>query len=70
MVKVSIRVQSGAARFVVAVQAESVERAVRIVEVRYSASSVRVSGLDVLSSDGRDARTRIDGSWQIHALAA
>lgn len=70
MVKVSIRVQSGAARFDVAVQAESVERAVRIVEVRYSASSVRVSGLDVLSSDGRDARTRIDGSWQIHALAA
>ena len=48
MVKVSIRVQSGAARFDVAVQAESVERAVRIVEVRYSASSVRVSGLDVL----------------------
>jgi len=70
MVKVSIRVQSGAARFVVAVQAESVELAVRLVEGRYSASSVRVSGLDVLSSDGRDARTRIDGSWQIHALAA
>ena len=70
MVKVSIRVQSGAARFDVAVRAESVERAVRLVEERYSASSVRVSGLDVLSSDGRDARTRIDGSWQTHALAA
>lgn len=70
MVKVSIRVQSGAARFDVAVQAESVERAVRLVEGRYSASSVRVSGLDVLSGDGRDARTRIDGSWQSHALAA
>ena len=67
MVKVSIRVQSGAARFDVAVRAESVERAVRLVEGRYSASSVRVSGLDVLSGD---ARTRIDGSWQTHALAA
>lgn len=67
MVKVSIRVQSGAARFDVAVQAESVERAVRLVEGRYSASSVRVSGLDVLSGD---ARTRIDGSWQTLALAA
>ena len=69
MVKVSIRVQSGAARFDVTVQAESVERAVRLVEGRYSASSVRVSGLDALSSEGA-TRTRIDGPWQTDAVAA
>ncbi len=42
MVKVSIEVRSGTARFSVAVRAESVERAVSLVAGRYSGSKVRV----------------------------
>jgi hypothetical protein len=42
MVKVSIEVRSGAARFDVGVQAESIQRAVSFVEERYSKSSVKV----------------------------
>ena len=42
MVKVSIRVQSGAARFDVAVVAESAEQAVRLVRGRYLTSDVLV----------------------------
>jgi hypothetical protein len=42
MVKVSIEVRSGAARFDVAVQAESIQRAVSFVEERYSSCSVKV----------------------------
>jgi hypothetical protein len=42
MVKVSIEVRSGAARFDVAVQAESIQRAVSFVKERYSKGSVKV----------------------------
>jgi hypothetical protein len=42
MVKVSMEVRSGAAHFDVAVQAESIQRAVSFVQERYSKGSVRV----------------------------
>ena len=42
MVKVSMEVHSGAARFDVAVQAESIQQAVSFVQKRYSNSNVRV----------------------------
>jgi hypothetical protein len=42
MVKVSIEVRSGGARFDVAVQAESIHRAVSFVEERYPNGSVKV----------------------------
>jgi hypothetical protein len=45
MVKVSIRVHSGAARFDVAVLAESAEQAVVLVRARYRTSRVRVRSL-------------------------
>ena len=43
MVKVSVEVRSGAARFDVAVQAESIQRALSFVKERYSKGSVKVS---------------------------
>jgi hypothetical protein len=42
MVKVSMEVHSGAARFDVAVQSESIQRAVTFVQERYSKGSVKV----------------------------
>ena len=42
MVKISVEVRSGAARFDVAVQAESIRQAVRLAEGRYSATDIRV----------------------------
>jgi hypothetical protein len=42
MVKVSVEVRSGAARFDVGVQAESIQRAVTFVQERYSKASVKV----------------------------
>jgi hypothetical protein len=42
MVKVSIEVRSGAAHFDVAVQAESIQRAVSFVQARYPKGNVRV----------------------------
>ncbi len=42
MVKVSIEVRSGAARFSVGVQAESIQRAVSLVGARYPGGDVRV----------------------------
>jgi hypothetical protein len=42
MVKVSMEVRSGAARFDVAVQAESIQRAVSLVRGRYPKGNVRV----------------------------
>jgi hypothetical protein len=42
MVKVSIEVHSGAARFDVAVRAESIQQAVSFVKQRYSKGSVKV----------------------------
>ena len=42
MVKVSIEVRSGAARFDVAVQAESIQRAMSLVRGRYPKGSVKV----------------------------
>ena len=45
MLKVSIRIHSGATRFDVAVQAESVERAIDLVRGRYSAGDVRVKSV-------------------------
>ena len=42
MVKVSIEVRSGAAHFEVAVQAESIQRAMSFVKERYSKGSLKV----------------------------
>jgi hypothetical protein len=42
MVKVSIEVRNGAARFRVTVQASSIQRAVNLVKGSYSASDVKV----------------------------
>jgi uncharacterized secreted protein with C-terminal beta-propeller domain len=42
MVKISVEVRSGAARFDVAVQAKSIQRAVSFVKERYSKASVKV----------------------------
>jgi hypothetical protein len=42
MVKVSIEVRNGTARFDVAVQAETIQRAVSFVKERYSKGSVKV----------------------------
>jgi hypothetical protein len=42
MVKVSIEVRSGAARFDVGVQAESIKQALSLVKERYSKGSVKV----------------------------
>jgi hypothetical protein len=42
MVKVSVEVRSGAARFDVAVQAESIQRAVSFVRERYPEANVRL----------------------------
>ena len=42
MVKVSIEVRKGATRFVVGVQAESIQRAVSFLGERYSGAEVRV----------------------------
>ena len=43
MVKVSIEVHSKMARFVVAVQAESIQRTLSIVESRYPGNAARVA---------------------------
>jgi hypothetical protein len=43
MVKVSIEVRSGAARFRVGVRAESIERAVSLMEKRFHGRNVKVS---------------------------
>ena len=45
MAKVSIRVQSGAARFDVAILADSEEQAISLVRERYRTSDVRVRSL-------------------------
>ena len=42
MVRISIEVRSGAARFDVAVQAESIQRAMNLVRQRYPNGSVKV----------------------------
>jgi hypothetical protein len=60
MVKVSIRVRRGAARFDVAVLADSAEQAVGLVGRRYRTSDVRVrslAGLGAFPADGHAART-------------
>jgi hypothetical protein len=71
--KVSIRVQSGAARFDVAIVADSEEQAIVLFRERYRAGDVRVKsliGLEGRSVDGRAARTREDGSSHTDTLAA
>ena len=42
MVKVSVEIRSGAVHFEVAVQAESIQRAVSFVEERYPRSTIKV----------------------------
>ena len=49
MAKVSIRVQSGAARFDVAILADSEEQAISLVRERYRTSDVRVRSLASLA---------------------
>ncbi|MGH3144573.1 MAG: hypothetical protein ACRDTR_02105 [Rubrobacter sp.] len=73
MVKVSIRVRSGAARFGVAVWAESLEQAVSLAGERYPNSDVMVRSPIYTSDDSpgdRDARTRIEASRRTHEMAA
>jgi hypothetical protein len=73
MVKVSIEMRYGAIQFSVAVQAESIERALRLVAVRYPKSDVRVrfpidpAGFFVKVST---ARARVVGLEQRDRLAA
>ena len=65
MVKVSIRVRKGAARFDVDVLADSAQQAVCLVKGRYPTSDVRVktlTGPEILSVTDRTARA--------HAMAA
>jgi hypothetical protein len=63
MVKISIEVRSGAARFDVAVQAESIQRAVSLMQERYSKGSVKVKFPIKPESfvEGPTARRRIVG---------
>jgi hypothetical protein len=63
MVKISIEVRSGAARFDVAVQAESIQGAVSLVQERYSKGSVKVKCPIKSESfvEGPAARSRIVG---------
>ncbi len=72
-VKVSIEVRSGAARFDVAVQAESIRRAVSIVASRYPGLDVRMKfPVDPESFFVRDAADRagITGFEQPQKIAA
>ena len=60
MVKVSIEVRSGAARFRVGVRAESIERAVSLIEKRFLDRNVKVnfpSDPESFFSEGSAART-------------
>jgi hypothetical protein len=62
MVKVSMEVRSGAARFDVAVQAESIQRAMSFVKEHYSKGSVKVKfpiEPESFFVDDRTARTGI-----------
>ena len=73
MVKISIEVRSGAARFDVAVQAENIQRAVSLVQERYSKGSVKVkfpveSGSFLV--EDRPARTRTVGPEHPARVAA
>jgi hypothetical protein len=71
--KISIKVQSGAARFDVAVVAESVEQALMLVGERYSASDVRVkspTGPIGLSVGDPNAPTGSESSRPADAIAA
>ena len=64
MVKVSIEVQSGAARFDVGVQAESIQRAVSLMQERYSKGTVKVKfpiEPERFFVEDRRARTEIVG---------
>jgi hypothetical protein len=73
MVKVSIKVRSGAASFNASVRAESVEQALSLVGRRYPSSDVRVRSLtnpESLSADTRNARTRMAGSGRTNTMAA
>jgi hypothetical protein len=63
MVKISIEVRSGAARFDVTVQAETIQQALSFVEERYSKGSVKVRFPIKPKSfvEGPTARRRIVG---------
>ncbi len=73
MIKVSVEVRSGTARFSVAVRAESIERAVSLVGGRYSGSVVRVK-VPTLTGDlfekDRAAPAAMAGSRQPVAMSA
>jgi hypothetical protein len=63
MARVSIRVQSGAARSEAAVLAESAEQAVDLVRTRYRASSVRARSLAGPGVFDRTTLTRAMAAW-------
>lgn len=69
MVKVSIEVRSGSARFTVGVRAESVERAMNLVGSRYS-GEVRVKAPAGGLPLGRTAPAALTVSRQPHGIAA
>ena len=71
MVKVSIRVHSGAARFDVAVLADSAQQAIGLVRRRYRNCDVRVRSLsDLADFSGDDPAAPTHGFLQPDALAA
>jgi len=73
MMKISIEVRSGAARFDVAVQAENIQRAVSLVQERYSRGSLKVRfpvGSESLLMEDRSARRRIVGPEHPPRVAA
>jgi len=71
MAKVSIRVHSGAARFDVAVLADSAQQAVSLVRERYCNCEVRVRSLSGLAGfSGDDPAAPKHGFLQPDALAA
>ncbi len=73
MVKVSIEVRSGTARFSVGVQAESIQRAVSLVGARYPGGDVRVKfpiGPEDFFVKDLAARAAIVGFEQPDVMAA
>jgi hypothetical protein len=64
MVKVSIEVHSGAARFDVAVQAESIQRAVSFVEHYHCLPSVRATLEHPSSDEALRQASLVAASWE------
>ena len=72
MIKVAIEVQSGTARFGVAVQARSIQRALSLVGGRFPGRSCRVKAIGAGGSfaEDPDALARMVGTERTHREAA